>query len=179
MGRISKNSSARGSFRKKKDNIKFFKPQTETTLLSFIIETIKDQSRTTLKSLLAHNQIAVNGKPTKQFNFPIKPTDEVGINFDRPFNYFKSQYLHIMYEDDSIIVIDKSSGLLSMGTDRIKEKTAYHILSEYVKKNDLRNKIFIVHRLDKETSGVMIFAKSAKAQLKLQQDWDKIGRAHV
>ena len=79
-----------------------------------------------------------------------------------------------MFEDDYIIVIDKSSGLLSMGTDRDKEKTAYYILSDYLKKQDPRNKIFIVHRLDRETSGVMLFAKTANAQTILQRDWDNM-----
>ena len=61
-----------------------------------------------------------------------------------------------------------------MGTDREKEQTAYRILSEYVKKDDMRNRIFIVHRLDRETSGVMLFAKTANAQTILQRDWDNM-----
>ncbi len=154
------------------DRILNFKPTQEGTLLEFLLASLKDQSRTTIKSLLAHNQIAVNGRPQKQFDMPVNPSDEVSINFDRCFNYFRNSQLRILFEDEYLLIVDKASGLLSMGTDRDKEKTAYRILSDYVKRSDLRNRIFIVHRLDRETSGVMMFAKNANVQTRLQQDWD-------
>jgi 23S rRNA pseudouridine1911/1915/1917 synthase len=160
------------SRRGKPDMIRHYHPAKECTLMAFLIETLKDKSRTTIKSYLAHRQVAVNGRPTTQFDTPLHPTDEVSINFDRQFNYFKHPMLHIVYEDDQIIVVDKAAGLLSVGTDRDKDKTAYRILSDYVKRSDLRNKIFVVHRLDRETSGLMMFAKTPQAQTRLQQDWD-------
>lgn len=143
------------------------------TLLPFLYETLKSESKTTVKSLLAHKQIIVNDKPTTKFDTPLKPGDKVGIFFDQSHSVLSHSMLNILFEDESIIVIDKMSGLLSMATERDREKTAYHILSEHVKKKDPRNCIFILHRLDRETSGVMMFSKSQKVQEMLQKNWDQ------
>lgn len=173
MRRSSKKQAGQAAPRKgKTDFIRNYRPAKDTILMTFLLETLKDKSRTTIKSLLAHRQVAVNGRPVTQFDTPVHPTDEVSINFDRPFNVFRHPMLRIVFEDDYLIVVDKAAGLLSMGTDRDKEKTAYRILSDYVKKGDLRNKIFIVHRLDRETSGLLMFAKTPMAQTRLQADWD-------
>lgn len=145
----------------------------ENTLLSFLYETLQGESKTTIKSLLSHKQIVVNDKPTTQFDTPLKPGDKVGIYFDQSHSILSHSMLNILYEDDSIIVIDKASGLLSMATERDKEKTAYHILSDHVKKKNPRNCVFILHRLDRETSGVMMFSKSQKIQETLQKNWDQ------
>lgn len=145
----------------------------ENTLLPFLFETLKSESKTTVKALLAHKQIMVNGKPNTKFDTPLKPGDQVGIYFDKSQTVLSHPMLNILYEDDSIIVINKMSGLLSMATERDKEKTAYHILSDHVKGKDPRNCIFILHRLDRETSGIMMFAKSLKVQELLQKNWDQ------
>ncbi|HNQ97709.1 MAG TPA: hypothetical protein PKH81_06435, partial [Treponemataceae bacterium] len=80
--------------------------------------------------------------------------DEVRISFDRGKEDFHHPMLRLVWEDDYLIVVDKRNGLLSMSTDKIKEKTAYHLLSDYVKKSSPENKIFILHRLDRDTSGL-------------------------
>lgn len=81
--------------------------------------------------------------------------------------------LSILYEDRDILVVDKPAGLLTIATDREKRRTAYYILTDYVRKgySKSRNRIFIVHRLDRETSGVLVFAKTAEAKLSLQNQW--------
>lgn len=145
----------------------------ENTLLPFLFESLKNESKTTIKALLAHRQISINGKPERKFDAPLKPGDKVGIHFDRGGIAFSHPMLNILYEDDSLIVIDKMSGLLSMATERDKEKTAYRILSEHVKEKNPRNCVFILHRLDRETSGVMMFAKSLKVQEILQKSWEQ------
>ncbi|MCD8186376.1 MAG: RNA pseudouridine synthase, partial [Rikenellaceae bacterium] len=81
--------------------------------------------------------------------------------------------MRIIYEDQALIVIDKKYGLLSIATDKIVGKTAYHILSEYVKQEDPRNRIFVLHRLDRETSGLMMFAKSQEIQQRMQSRWNE------
>lgn len=88
--------------------------------------------------------------------------------------------LIILYEDYDIIVIDKPAGLLTMGTDREKEKTAYFMLNEYVKKGNprSRNRIFIVHRLDRDTSGLLVFAKNEKAKCYLQDKWKEFDKKY-
>ncbi|MEG1585454.1 MAG: RluA family pseudouridine synthase [Bacteroidales bacterium] len=158
--------------RGKPDFVRNYRPEKESILMTFLLEVVKDKSRTTIKSLLAHRQVAINGRPVTQFDTPVHPSDEISINFDRPFNVFRHPMLRIVFEDDYLIIVDKAAGLLSMGTDRDKEKTAYRILSDYVKRGDLRNKIFIVHRLDRETSGLLMFAKTPMVQTKMQGDWD-------
>lgn len=146
----------------------------ENTLLPFLFEILKNESKTTVKALLAHKQIVVNEKPNTKFDTPLKPGDKVGIYFDKNYSVLNHSMLNILYEDDYIIVIDKMSGLLSMATERDKEKTAYHILSDHVKKKNPRNCIFILHRLDRETSGIMMFAKTLKIQELLQKNWDQM-----
>ena len=82
--------------------------------------------------------------------------------------------MKIVYEDDDIIVIDKGYGLLSMGNDKMKDGTAYSILRDYVKWSNPINKIFIVHRLDRDTSGLMMFAKNMEAKEKMQHNWNNM-----
>ena len=115
------------------------------TLLPFLFELLKEQSRSSVKGLLSRGQISVNGKVTRQFDAPLNPNDTVGINYGRGKVEFNNPLLRIVWEDDDLIVINKREGLLSVSTDRIKERTAYRILSDYVKECDPRNKIFVLH----------------------------------
>lgn len=89
--------------------------------------------------------------------------------------------LKIIHEDRDIIVVDKPPGLLTMATDKEKVRTAYYILTDYVRKGcyKSRNRIFIVHRLDKGTSGVLIFAKNEKAKFNLQGQWAKTEKKYL
>ena len=87
--------------------------------------------------------------------------------------------LKILYEDKYIIVVDKPSGLLTIATDKEKEKTLYHEVYEYLKQKNKNNKVFIVHRLDKNTSGIVMFAKDVESKLFLQNNWDKFKRNYV
>ncbi|HSO85365.1 MAG TPA: RluA family pseudouridine synthase [Draconibacterium sp.] len=89
--------------------------------------------------------------------------------------------LTILYEDQDIIVVDKINGLLTMGTDREKENTAYYLLTDYVRKGNSRsrNRIFIVHRLDRDTSGVLIFAKTEAVKRFLQDNWKEFSKKYV
>jgi RluA family pseudouridine synthase len=82
----------------------------------------------------------------------------------------------IIYEDNDIIVIDKSAGMLSVSTDKEAKNTAYRMINDYVKSKFKFNKIWIVHRLDRDTSGIMLFAKNEKIKLKLQENWDKMAK---
>lgn len=143
-------------------------------LLDFLIASMPDRKRTGIKQFLAHNQVAVNGMPTRQFDTSLKQGDKVEVNLTREFRVFYNRRLKLVYEDEHILVVNKGYGLLSMGTDKIKEGTAYSILREYVKWHDPRNKIFIVHRLDRDTSGLMVFAKTVEAKEKLQHNWNNM-----
>lgn len=85
----------------------------------------------------------------------------------------KKDKLDIIYEDKSIIVVNKPSHLLTISTDNEKEKTLFHKVMLYEKRKNKSNKVFIVHRLDKDTSGLVLFAKDEKIKYKLQNNWDK------
>ena len=146
----------------------------ESRLLEFLIQAMPERKRTAIKNLLSHNQIAVNGIPVTQFDTELKQGDEVKANLTREFRMFYNRRLKLVYEDDDIIVVNKGYGLLSMGTDKIKDGTAYSILRDYLKWKDPRNKLFIVHRLDRDTSGLMVFAKSEEAKKRLQHNWNNM-----
>lgn len=91
----------------------------------------------------------------------------------------KKEKLNILYEDKYLIVIEKPSGLLTIGTIKERENTLYKKVSDYVKKQHKSNKIFIVHRLYKDTSGIILFAKNEEVKRKLQRDWDKTIRKYI
>lgn len=91
----------------------------------------------------------------------------------------KKDKLKILYEDKSIIIISKPSNLLTIGTNKEHNNTLYRKVSEYVKKQHKSNKIFIVHRLDKDTSGIIAFAKTEPVKRILQRNWDKTKRKYV
>ena len=144
----------------------------ENTLLPFLFGLLNEQSKSSVKALLAHGQISVNGTVTSQFNTPLTPGDEVLISYERGKVEFNNPLLTIVWEDDDLIVVNKKEGLLSVSSTRVKERTALHLLSEYVKKTDPRNKIFVLHRLDRDTSGLMMFAKNLQVQKALQSNWN-------
>lgn len=146
-------------------------------LMKFLIENLTSQNRNNIKTLLGKHHVLVNGQIITQFNHPLKIGDNVTINWSisrELVNIKGSKGIKILFEDDYIIAIEKDAGLLSMATDQEREKTAYSLLKDHVKAKDSMNKIFIVHRLDRDTSGVMIFAKSEDIQQKLQSDWYNI-----
>lgn len=91
----------------------------------------------------------------------------------------KKEKLDILYEDKYFIAVNKKSGLLTIATRLEKEKTLYHQVSEYVKKQHKSNKIFIIHRLDKDTSGIILFAKNYEIKDKMQSSWNNVKRKYI
>lgn len=170
--RATKPGAERNQFRP--DSILTLNVSEPMPLMEFLLANLTDHKRTSIKELLKHNQVAVNGSPVSQFNHKLKPGDQVKINFTREWRVFYHRRLKLVYEDDDIIVVNKGYGLLSMGTDKIKDGTAYSILREYVKWSDPRNKLFIVHRLDRDTSGLMMFAKNEEAKNTMQHNWNNM-----
>jgi 23S rRNA pseudouridine1911/1915/1917 synthase len=156
------------------DIILDFEVPADNTLLQFLFEAMPDRKRTTVKDYLKHNQVMVDGTVTRQFDQPLPAGAKVSVNTSREFQVFSHSRLKIIYEDDDIIVVSKGYGLLSMGTDNVKQGTAYSILRDYVKRKDPRNKIFIVHRLDQHTSGLMMFAKTIEAKETMQHNWNNM-----
>jgi len=86
--------------------------------------------------------------------------------------------LKIVYEDKNIIVVDKEAGLLTIASNKERNRTLYNEVRDYVKKQYPKNKIFIIHRLDKDTSGLVVFAKNEKTKFDWQNNWDKVDREY-
>lgn len=145
----------------------------ENTLLEFLLQAVEGKSRNKVKGFLSRKQILVNDVPISQFDFKLYKGDEVKIT-PFPNKRVTQTKLKIIYEDDEIIVIDKPSGLLTIATDKEKEKTAYRLVNEHVQFQDKNARIFIVHRLDQDTSGVLMFAKNNEIKNAYQKNWNNI-----
>lgn len=141
-------------------------------LLKFLFQMMPSQSRKSVKATLSHGKVFVNGEATTQFNDALKPGDRVQIR--SAAKNVKLKGIKVVHEDDDIIVIEKDAGLLSIASEKENQMTAYRQLSDYVQKVHPKNRIFIVHRLDRETSGVMIFAKRKSVQEQLQNTWKDV-----
>lgn len=102
-------------------------------------------------------------------------------SFKSPAKKHQTPGLTILYEDRDIIVVDKINGLLTIGSEGERQKTAYFLLTDYVRKGNSRskNRVFIVHRLDKDTSGILVFAKNEHAKRYLQDNWHEFSKKYV
>jgi len=143
-------------------------------LMTFLLAKMGGMSRNSIKSLLAHRQVKVNNKVTTQFNLTLQLNDIVTVTSGRGNIELSHPKLRIIFEDDSLIVVEKKEGLLTVSTGKSDETTAFSILKNHVKKSSPQNRIYVVHRLDRETSGVIMFAKTKEVQLILQENWHRI-----
>ena len=151
-----------------------FKVTIDTELMIFLIDTMPGKNRNNIKTLLRDKYVEVDGRVQTQFNLPLKIGQIVSIR-PRKGSVQQTNYrgLEIIHEDKDIIVINKEAGLLTMASNKEKNKTAFATLSEHVKKANKDNKIYIVHRLDRETSGLILFAKNEDIKTKLQESWNE------
>jgi 23S rRNA pseudouridine1911/1915/1917 synthase len=165
---------------KKNKNITL-KVTEEKPLMEFLIQQLPQVSRNTIKSYLYNKQVFVGDRQITQFNFPLRKEEDVRIVLEIQPEKMEFEELSIVFEDEYLLVIDKNAGLLSVATDKQNEKTAYNILSDYVKIQSRHNKIFIVHRLDRDTSGLLMFAKSEEIQEIIQRNWqeNKVERIYI
>ncbi len=147
----------------------------ENELMKFLIEALPHKNRNNIKSFLTGNQVEVDGKIVTKYNHLLKPGNVVRIVWQRSPVVTKSfKGFTIVFEDEHLIVIDKHSGVLSVATKGERDYTAYNFLSKHVKREGPDKKIFVVHRLDRETSGLMVFAKSANVQHLMQDNWKDV-----
>ncbi len=141
-------------------------------LLEFLYESFPDRSRKSIKSLLEQKQIMIADQIVTQFDYPLTPGMDVIILKKKPAQTVTSKKMNLLYEDEHLLVIEKSAGLLSVATEKENEETAFSILKSYVKKSHHRAELHIVHRLDRDTSGIMMFAKTKEIQQNLQDNWE-------
>jgi len=154
------------------DNIKEYNVTEETTLLPFLIKTLSGLSRTEIKSMLKYKHIALKGSAVTQFDTPLVPGDIVEVNFGRSFYKFNHPQIKVLYEDKWMIVIEKASGLLSVANDTAREKNAFHIVRDYVRHDNPDAELYVCHRLDQYTSGILMFSKDEDMMHELRANWD-------
>lgn len=138
-------------------------------LLEILLGALPNRSRNHVKSLLTHRLVSVDSVVTTQFDTALRPGQTVRVS--RPVVQVRRDGLDILYEDKDLIVINKPAGLLSVASDKEREMTAYYLLTDYVREQNPQNRIFAVHRLDRETSGVLLAAKNEKMKFALQDNW--------
>lgn len=147
-----------------------------TNLLTFISNNKKEVSKNKIKKYIKYEMVKVNNKIITNNNYLVKPDDIVIIDYNKKTNKFN---LEILYEDKDIIAINKPCGLLSISNDKEKEITAFKIVREYVKSKNPKLFLFVIHRLDQETSGVLMFAKNEKTKLLFQNNWNNIVKKRI
>lgn len=142
-------------------------------LLDWLLENVKGESRSKIKATLQGRGIKVNGKSITQFDFPLKQGMSVAVSKTKRNDQFKSRYVKIVFEDRYLVVIEKNIGILSMaaGHSSLNVKT---VLDDYFHKTRQRCMAHVVHRLDRDTSGLMVYAKDMQTEKLLEEDWHNI-----
>jgi 23S rRNA pseudouridine1911/1915/1917 synthase len=140
-------------------------------------------NRTRVKQFLKYQAVAVNNKTIVTHDHHLHPGDSISLSFEKKtVSYTAPKFgIQILYEDDAVLVIDKPAGLLTIGTERERTKTAYFQLNEFLRERnpDKKERIFIVHRLDRDTSGLIVFAKSEAVKRRLQENWNDVEKQYL
>lgn len=150
-------------------------------LLAWLLNALKPMNRTRVKQLLRHGRVSVNGVTSTRHDYPLRPGDTVtivragAIIADRSLD---EAGIAIVFEDDALFVIDKPPGLLTVATEAEKIDTAFARLNAHLTSRGL-GRPFVVHRLDRETSGLLLFARSAGVRDHLQKNWDKLAKTYL
>lgn len=140
-------------------------------LFDYLRNNIDGKSKNNIKSLLKNEVVFVNGKIVTKYNYVLCDGDVVEINKKKANNNIN---INIIYEDNDIIVIDKPSKILTISNKNEKVNTLYRMVSDHLKKE--HKKVFIIHRLDFDTSGIIMFAKSQRVQKLYQDNWNDLAK---
>lgn len=157
--------------------------------MEFLFSALPDKKKTNIKQWLKHRCISVNSRVTTRFDHPLNLGDEVRIETSKaraltPASQF---HLEVMDEDDDLIVINKPAGLLTIATEKIQRETAIFAVNDYLNKKaarersggpKYRKRVFVVHRLDRDVSGLLLFAKKEAVKIKLQENWDRVTKEY-
>lgn len=144
------------------------------TLLPFLVTHARGYSRNNLKSLLTARQVLVDGTPVTRYDCPLSPGQQVSLAPRRGKE--GALCFPILYEDEHLLAVDKPAGLLTVANEGERLNTAYRQVTAYVRAGHPGSRVFIVHRLDRDTSGVLLFAKDPETKAALQGAWEQIVR---
>lgn len=150
-----------------------FKVVAGSVLIEFVMEKLHGISRNRAKALISNRVVLVNNAITTHPLTELKPGDVVQLDRSKHKMSFRSRDLDIVYEDPYLLVIDKSSGLLSM-SNNTRQQTVQTVLNRYLEKGGGRNTSHLVHRLDRDTSGLMVYAKDVQTQQSLINGWQQL-----
>ena len=142
----------------------------DSELLEYLYEVL-DMPKKRIKQYLTHGAIYVGEERVTQYNYPVVAGAKIII--DTNSKHTSKLPFEVLFEDQHLIVVNKPAGLLTIATDKEKERTLYHIVRDYVLASNPHGRIFIVHRLDKDTSGIVLFAKDEKTKNQLQENWNE------
>ena len=152
-----------------------FRVEAATELMPFLLSKLGGMTRTSVKQLLSQRRVTVNAGVQTRHDTPLKAGDVINILQGRGNAELRHPKLRVIYEDDALIVVEKKNGLLTVPVKpESKETTVFSILKEYVKKQSNRNTVHVVHRLDRETSGLLVFAKSPELQEYMRTYWRQL-----
>lgn len=149
-----------------------FITQDSGNILTIISNFKKDLSKKTIKQFLKNKMIKVNNQIITNPNYLVNKLDHIEISYNK--KVIPNYKLDILYEDKYLIAINKPSGLLSISNDKEKNITAYRMVSDYVKTSSKQKYIFVVHRIDQDTSGIILFSKDEKIRNILQDNWNTL-----
>jgi 23S rRNA pseudouridine1911/1915/1917 synthase len=150
-------------------------PTAEAPLLAWLLEALRPMSRTGIKELLRDGRVAVNGTPTTRFDHPLRPGDCVAL-LDRAAR--RAPDLPILFEDDDLIAVDKPPGLLTVATAAEKTDTTF-VRLKTILEGRRAGRPYVVHRLDRETSGLLLFARTPQARDALEAAWDRVEKTYL
>lgn len=148
----------------------------DAPLMEFLEKKLSGYSRNTIKALIKHRQLLLDGHTVlTRHDYPLKKGGVVDVlsSAQSVASGLNHPKLSIIFEDEHIIVVEKKEGLLSVKTPNTPEESATHLLNQYLRPQGRDHYIYVVHRLDRETSGVMMFAKSKEVQQTLRDNWKK------
>lgn len=152
-----------------------FRVEAATELMPFLLSKLGGMTRTSVKQLLSQRRVTVNAGVQTRHDTPLQGGDVVQVLQGRGNVELRHPKLRVVYEDDALIVVEKKNGVLTVPVKAdSKEMTVFSILKEYVKKQSYRNTVHVVHRLDRETSGLLVFAKSQELQEYMRTYWRQL-----
>ncbi len=151
----------------------YYEVDREAPLLEYLLQTLSGQSRSKIKATLQGRGIKVDGKNVTQFDFPLKPGMKVAVSKSKRNDQFKSRFVKLVYEDRYLVVVEKAVGILSMAAGH-KSLNVKAVLDDYFRKTHQHCTAHVVHRLDRDTSGLMVYAKDMETEQRLERDWHQI-----
>ncbi|WP_028898257.1 RluA family pseudouridine synthase [Prevotella sp. HUN102] len=156
----------------KQDKYEHLVVQQEAPLLEWLLANLK-QSKSKTKATLQNRGIKVNKKLVTQFDFMLRPGDKVSVSTSKSNDKFHSRHVKLVYEDRYLVVVEKNHGILSMAAGH-SSLNVKKVLDDYFKKSRQKCNAHVVHRLDRDTSGLMIYAKDMQTEQILERDWHNI-----